>query len=86
MAVVGIRELGKRASAIVDEVSTTHEGAVVTKRGRPVAVLMPIDAERFEDHVLATAAEFVADLERADVELAHGQTVSLSDVLAGLDD
>ena len=85
MGSIGVRELGRRASAIVDEVTGSHKGAVITKRGQPVAVLLPIDAERFEDHVLTTAPEFVADLHHADVELAGGRTVALNDLLAELD-
>jgi len=85
MAVVGVRDLGKRASAIVDDVATSREGTVITRRGRPVAVLLPIDAERFEDHVLASALEFVEAMDAADVALASGTTIALADVLAGLD-
>jgi prevent-host-death family protein len=85
MAVVGVRDLGKRASAIVDDVATTREGTVITKRGRPVAVLMPIDAERFEDYVLATAPDFVSATKDAEVAFRDGRTVSLADVVAELD-
>lgn len=85
MTVVGVRDLAKRASAIVDDVAVKNEGAVITKRGKPVAVLMPIDSERFEDHLLATAPEFLAATAEADVELREGRTVSLADVLADID-
>lgn len=36
---IGIRELKNRASRIVDEVRESDEPYVVTKRGKPVAVL-----------------------------------------------
>lgn len=85
MTVVGVRDLARRTSTIVDEVAVTREGAVITKRGKPVAVLMPIDAERFEDHLLATAPEFLAATAEADLELRGGRTVSLADVLADND-
>jgi prevent-host-death family protein len=81
MAVIGVRELGKRASAIVDDVATSREGAVITKRGRPVAILMPIDAERFEDYLLATAPEFVRATKDADIALRKGRTMSLADII-----
>lgn len=85
MAVIGVRDLGKRASAIVDDVATSREGTVITKRGRPVAVLMPIDAERFEDYVLAGAPDFVRATKDADVALRKGKTVPLADVLGELE-
>lgn len=85
MTVIGVRDLAKRTSAIVDDVATTHEGAVITRRGKPVAVLMPIDSERFDDHLLATAPEFLAATAEADLELRQGRTVSLADVLADTD-
>ena len=84
MAVIGVRDLGRRASAIVDDVASSREGTVITKRGRPVAVLMPIDAERFEDHLLATAPEFVQATKDADVALRKGQTVPLAEILADI--
>lgn len=38
---IGIRELKNRASRVVDEVREREEEYVVTKRGKPVAVLRP---------------------------------------------
>jgi prevent-host-death family protein len=39
---------------ILDEVAETHREVVITKRGRPVARLVPVQADRErEDHVLA---------------------------------
>lgn len=54
---VGIRDLARRASAIVRNVRETGEPAIVTDRGRAVGVLYPIDADAFEDYVLANAPE-----------------------------
>lgn len=56
MAEIGIKELKAAASRVIDEV---EGGAayVVTKRGKPAAVLLPIDEA--EDIVLANAGEFV---------------------------
>ena len=45
MTTVGIRDLARRASAIVRGVRETGgAAAIVTDRGRPVGVLYPIDA------------------------------------------
>jgi prevent-host-death family protein len=38
---IGIRELKNRASRVVDEVRERDQEYIVTKRGKPVAVLRP---------------------------------------------
>ena len=55
MAEIGLKELKATASAVIDRV---EGGAafVVTRRGRPAAVLMPVDEA--EDLVLANADEY----------------------------
>lgn len=79
---VGIRELARRASAIVRSVRETGEPAIVTDRGRAVGVLYPIDGDALEDYVLANAPEFLTSLREADEDLAAGRTVSLDQLLA----
>lgn len=82
MTTVGIRDLARRASAIVRHVRETGEPAIVTDRGRAVGVLYPIDADALEDYVLANAPELVTSLREADEDLASGRTVSLDELLA----
>ncbi|MDA8070664.1 MAG: type II toxin-antitoxin system Phd/YefM family antitoxin [Actinomycetota bacterium] len=72
MAIIGIRELANHTSAVVDEVSRTGRPALVTKNGRPVAVLAAIDEEDLLDHVLATAPEYVRSMRTATREIARG--------------
>jgi prevent-host-death family protein len=79
---VGIRELARRASAIVRSVRDTGEPAIVTDRGRAVGVLYPIDGDALEDYVLANAPEFVTSMREADEDLVAGRTVSLDQLLA----
>lgn len=62
MAEIGIKDLKTSASRVIEEVSG-GKSYVVTKRGRPAAVLMPI--EEAEDLVLANAEEFVNMRRRA---------------------
>lgn len=82
--VIGVRDLAKNASAIVNGVSSGNERAVITKRGLPVAVIVPVDATELEDYVLANAPESVSAMSEANAELADGRTISLEDVLAEL--
>lgn len=56
MGEIGIKELKNTVSRVIDEVEA-GERVIVTKRGRPAAVIMSI--EDAEDFVLAHAEEFV---------------------------
>jgi prevent-host-death family protein len=72
MATIGIRELANHASAVVDEVNRTGRPALVTKNGRPVAVLAAIDEEELLDHVLANAPEYVRSMRTAERAISRG--------------
>jgi prevent-host-death family protein len=42
---IGIRELKTRASAVVRAVKETRARYVITQRGKPAALIVPVDAE-----------------------------------------
>lgn len=84
MPIVNVRQLARRTSHVIGEVARTGRPAVVTKSGRPVAVVSALDAAEFEDWILANAPEFVRSTRRADAELTAGRAVLLEDVLAEL--
>ena len=77
MAEIGIKELKSGASRVVDEVAAGRS-YVITKRGQPTAVLMPI--EEAEDIVLANAEEFVTMRRKARDAYRRGRTTSLQDI------
>ena len=83
MPSIGIRELGRSLSAVVREIRETGEPTVVTDRGRPVVLMLPIDEAQLEDFVLANAHAFVSGMQAADDELAAGQTQSLQEATRG---
>lgn len=77
MAEIGIKELKASASAVIEDV----EGGtayVVTKRGRPAAVILPIDEA--EDLVLANADAYVRMRREGRAAYAKGRTVRLSEL------
>jgi prevent-host-death family protein len=84
MASVSIRELSRNASGVVREVTRTGRPALVTKRGAPVAAVIPLDAEELEDFILSKTPEILSDLQATDRDMAAGETVSLEDALAQL--
>ena len=51
---------------MLDELERGGQPVIVTRRGRPVAVLSAIDAEEFYDYVLAHSPEFVAGRKAAE--------------------
>lgn len=77
MAEIGVKELKATASAVIEEV---ERGAayVVTKRGRPAAVLMPI--EEAEDLVLANADEYIRMRRQARAAYGKARAVGLRDL------
>lgn len=77
MAEIGVKELKATASAVIDEVEA-GASYVITKRGRPAAVLLPV--EDAEDLVLANADEYIRMRRRARSEYARGKTTSLRDL------
>jgi len=86
MTTVGIRELANHASAVVDEVNRTGRPALVTKNGKPVAVLAAIDEDALLDFALENAPEYVRSMKQAKREIAKGERGRpLEDVLADLE-
>ncbi len=85
MSTIGVRELARHASAIINDIEQKKEPALVTRRGRPVVYMLPVDSDEFEDFVLAHAPQFVEGIAVADAELAAGETVSLADARANLE-
>lgn len=77
MAEIGIKELKSTASAVIDRVEA-GSAYVITRRGRPAAVLMPI--EEAEDLVLANTDEYVRMRRNARDAFAKGRTVNLKDL------
>ncbi len=77
MAEIGIKALKATASTVIEEVE--HGAAfVVTKRGRPAAVLMPV--EDAEDIVLANADEYLHMRREARAAYARGEAIALEDL------
>jgi prevent-host-death family protein len=58
--VVPVRELRSQLAAVIDRVADLREHIIVTRRGRPAAVLIPID----EYDALEETAEVLSDPRR----------------------
>ncbi len=77
---VPLAEVKNRLSEVVDRLEREHGRVVITKHGRPAAVLLSIeDLESLEETlaVLGNPA-LVDEIREADDEVANGRTVSLT--------
>lgn len=83
---VPVRELRSDLAQLLDEVADRREHVVVTRRGRPAAVLIPVD----EYDALEETAELLSDpdavaaIESGLAEIERGETVSLRELRADL--
>ena len=79
---VGVRELRSNLSQLLSDVADRRDHVLVTRNGRPAAVLVPID----EYDALEETAEVLSDpdalaaLEAGLGELERGETITLDDL------
>lgn len=83
MATIGVKELKAKASEIVER-TASGESFIITKRGRPVAAVVPIDADDVEDQILSRSKKIARDLAAADRALALGKAKPADEVFARL--
>lgn len=83
---VPVREFRKNLSQLLNDVADRRDHVLVSRRGRPAAVLVPID----EYEGLEETAEILSDpdavraLEQGLAELGRDETVTLEDLRAEL--
>lgn len=80
--IVGIRELSRDTSRIIQEFERTGEPVIVTREGLPIGALVAVDQQQLQDLVLATAPEFIQRRRHAEEEVRAGQTRSVQEVAA----
>lgn len=80
MGMIGIRDLSRNASRVIDRVAGTGDPMIVTKHGRPVAAVIAVDPDALEDFLLATAPEYAAAIRAAESDLRAGRARPASEV------
>lgn len=73
---VGIRDLKNRVTEILRTAEERGSAVVVTRHGRPAALILPIGSPEADDYILAHAPEIVASLREAESDLREGRTVT----------
>ncbi len=79
MTAVKVTDLKDRATQIMRDVERGRE-YVVTKRGRPIAVILPTAADELEDWVLANHPEAVRRRREAEARIAAGDFARAADL------
>ena len=79
---VNVRELSRNTSKVIDSVAKTKRPTLVTRDGRPVAALYPVESGAWEDWVLENAPEFVASMREAQEDLKAGRAITLDQYFA----
>ena len=77
---VGVRELKNRASEVLRAVREEGAQYLITRHGRPVAILLPVDEEELEDYTLAHHRHFVELREQARQAICRGEFVTSQDL------
>jgi prevent-host-death family protein len=85
MPSITIRELSRNTAGVIDDVQKSRRPALVTRNGKFVAAVVPIDEDELEDWILSNAPEFVESMEEANRDLKEGRAVSLASLLDELD-
>jgi prevent-host-death family protein len=85
MAAVNVRELARNTSKVIDDVERLKRPAIITRSGRPVAAVVPIDSNALEDWILSNAPVFVEGMRKADEEFRRGETISMDELFARIE-
>jgi antitoxin YefM len=82
MVTVPLADVKAKLSAVLDEVRDTHERFVITRNGRPEAVIISVaDLEALEEtlDVLATPAA-LEEIRQAEAEIARGDAIGADEL------
>lgn len=74
MPFVTMRDLQRNAAQVVDDAGDTGKPAIVTRNGKPVAILTAVDEETFEDFLLARLPSLDEDIDAAFKDVRLGLT------------
>jgi prevent-host-death family protein len=61
MSLIGVRELRQQTSEVIRRVREDRAEYVVTYQGRPVAIILPLDAGRAEKEMVQASRKVVLD-------------------------
>ena len=77
MATVTLRELARNTASVLQEIEASRRPALVTRNGKPVAALVPIDQTALEDWLLEHASFYTREVAAADPGLGADRLSSV---------
>jgi antitoxin YefM len=82
MTTIPLADAKARLSAVLDEVRDTHERVVITRNGRPEAVIMAVsDLETLEETLdLLSTPGAVEQIRQAEADIAAGQAIDADEL------
>jgi prevent-host-death family protein len=82
MATIPLADAKARLSAVLDEVRDTHERVVITRNGRPEAVIMAVsDLEALEETLdLLSTPGALDQIRQAETDIAAGDAVDADEL------
>jgi len=82
MTTIPLADAKARLSAVLDEVRDTHERVVITRNGRPEAVLMAVsDLEALEETLdLLSTPGALEQIRQAEVDIAAGAAIDAAEL------
>jgi prevent-host-death family protein len=85
MPAVSVRTLLRDASAVFESLEQDGEPILITRRGRPVAALVPVDPEQADAIILSAAPAMIESRRQAENARAEGRTTPLAEAMKRLD-
>ncbi|MHB0867727.1 MAG: type II toxin-antitoxin system Phd/YefM family antitoxin [Thermoleophilia bacterium] len=76
MPTIGIRDLKNRASEIVRKVREEQIPYIITLRGKPSAMIIPLEENEVEDYIIAHHPYFVMLRDKSRKEIYEGDSES----------
>jgi antitoxin YefM len=82
MTTISLADAKARLSAVLDEVRDTHERVVITRNGRPEAVIMSVsDLEALEETLdLLSTPGALEEIRLAEAEIARGEAIDADEL------
>jgi antitoxin YefM len=82
MTTISLADAKARLSAVLDEVRDTHERVVITRNGRPEAVILAVsDLEALEETLdLLSTPGALEDIRAAEAEIARGEAIDAEEL------
>jgi antitoxin YefM len=82
MATISLADAKARLSAVLDEVRDTHERVVITRNGRPEAVILAVsDLEALEETLdLLSTPGALEEIRAAEAEIARGEAIDAEEL------